>query len=401
MGSVSLASPPYRWLMIAIVAVITAAVAVYMAIGTYTAREQVTGQLVPTRGVLNVVPLASGTVVSVKVAEGQSVEKGDVLLVLDAETASMRGETRALVDQQLTLQQDKIASDITGLQQINAEEAHGLRTRVGSLEQQLQLVVTQKHHRSRQVDLAKQQLDKMQSMVSAGYVSISQVEQQEAAVIDAVAALQDVTRQEVDVRAQLDQMRQSLREQPLRARADRHDLERKLNDIEQARAENESRRTTVIRAQDSGVVSSLIAKEGQTVGPGQVLASIIPTGSRLEANLLIPSRAIGFVHTGQRVVIRYQAFPYQKFGQRYGALRSISSTALTPQELSVLTGRSDLQEQHYRAFVELNEQDVEAYGQKVPLRAGMALDADLLTDKRSLFEWVLEPLYALGRRTAS
>ena len=116
---------------------------------------------------------------------------------------------------------------------------------------------------------------------------------------------------------------------------------------------------------------------------------------------MVPSRAIGFIRNGERVVLRYQAYPYQKFGQQYGRVADVSRSALSPQEVANLTGQPNVQEQHYRVVVALARQDIVAYGRNEQLRPGMALEADVLIDKRRLIEWVLEPLFALGRRAAS
>jgi membrane fusion protein len=108
----------------------------------------------------------------------------------------------------------------------------------------------------------------------------------------------------------------------------------------------------------------------------------------------VPSRAIGFVEQGSKVVLRYQAFPYQKFGQQYGRVTEISLSALTPSEVGTLGGRQ-VSEPMYRVKVELEKQYVMAYGKAQPIKPGMALDADIMLDRRRLIEWVLGPVYGV------
>ena len=62
--------------------------------------------------------------------------------------------------------------------------------------------------------------------------------------------------------------------------------------------------------------------------------TLVPAGARLEARLYGPSRAIGFVRPGQRVLLRYEAFPHQKFGQYEGVVRSVSRSTVGPAELA-------------------------------------------------------------------
>ncbi|KVP47289.1 HlyD family secretion protein [Burkholderia ubonensis] len=400
-GTVALYSPPYRWLLIAIVAVIAASVAAFMMLGTYTKRERVMGQLVPSAGVLNVSPPVTGTVERIEVREGQRVRAGDPLITVSAEVATSLGDAREMVRTQLETQRERLRSDLSG-QTVLAEEAiRGLKDRAATLERQLRELQMQHTHRVRQVELARSQLEKLSMMRTQGYASNSQVDQQEASVLDAEARLQDSVRAQLDVQGQLIQARQQLREQPLNARQQRNEMGRKLAETEQAIVENEARRSVVLRAPADGVVGAILFKVGQIINAGQTAASVLPADGRLEAQLMVPSRAIGFIHPGQTVVLRYEAYPYQKFGQQYGRVSGISRSALSPQEVATLTGQPNVQEQHYRLTVTLDRQDIAVYDRTERLRPGMALDADLLLDRRTLIEWVLEPIYALGRRVSA
>jgi membrane fusion protein len=53
----------------------------------------------------------------------------------------------------------------------------------------------------------------------------------------------------------------------------------------------------------------------------------------------------------------------------------------------------------YRVAVALDSQTMKAYGEAKRLLPGMEVEADALLDTRRLYEWVLEPLYALAGRT--
>ncbi|WP_175947420.1 HlyD family secretion protein [Burkholderia pyrrocinia] len=401
MGAVSLYSPPYRWLMIGVATALTLVIAAFFVFGTYTKRERVAGQLLPATGLLTVAPPLTGTVIDTRVREGQAVAADAELLAISAEIATEIGGTREMVAQQLKFQRSRLETDLVGQSELSSEARRGLRARAAALNDQLAQIALQKTQRSRQSELAQRQLDKLQSMRAQGYASNSQVEQQEGALLDAQARLLDLTRQRLDVEQQLDQIRQQLRELPLNARNQRNDIERKLADVDQKLAENEARRAVILRAPQASVVAVLLAKPGQIVNAGQSAVALLPQGAQLEAQLMVPSRAIGFVRPNARVVLRYEAYPFQKFGQQSGYVTEVSRTALSPQEVANLTGRTNVTEQLYRVIVALDRQDIVAYGKREALRPGMALEADVLIDRRRLIEWVLEPLYALGRRASA
>lgn len=88
--------------------------------------------------------------------------------------------------------------------------------------------------------------------------------------------------------------------------------------------------------------------------------------------------------------MRYQAYQYQKFGHHGGKVIRVSRSAITP-----ATGEGQNAEPYYRVLVALDRQSITAYGKQEPLRPGMRLDADILGERRKLYEWVLEPLYSL------
>ncbi|WP_244098023.1 HlyD family secretion protein [Burkholderia ambifaria] len=326
---------------------------------------------------------------------------GAELLAISAEVATELGGTRETVARQLRFQRSRLETDLTSQSQLSGEAQRGLRTRAAALDDQLTQIARQNAQRLRQAELAQRQLDKLQSMRELGYASNSQVEQQEGVLLDAQARLQELARQRLDVGQQLDQTRQQLRELPLTTRNQQNDIQRKLADVEQSIAENEARRTVILRAPQASVVAALLAKPGQIVNAGQSAVSLLPQGAPLEAQLMVPSRAIGFVRAGARVVLRYEAYPFQKFGQQFGRVTEVSRTALSPQEVANLTGHTNVPEQLYRVVVALDRQDIVAYGKHEALRPGMALEADVLIDRRRLVEWVLEPLYALGSRVSS
>ena len=127
----------------------------------------------------------------------------------------------------------------------------------------------------------------------------------------------------------------------------------------------------------------------------QPLVSLLPTDTSLRAELFVPSRSIGFITTGQAVAMRYQAFPYQRFGSYTGRVAEISRTLILPGETIVPFA---LPEPAYRVIVELDGQAVRAYGRQYPLQSGMQLDANIELDRRRLYQWVLDPLYSVRGR---
>ena len=116
---------------------------------------------------------------------------------------------------------------------------------------------------------------------------------------------------------------------------------------------------------------------------------LVPEGGVLHAELFVPSRAIGFVAVGQRVRLLYDAFPYQHYGTYAGRIVRVSQTILAGTDISVpLT----LEGPAYRAVVELEQPDVDVNGKRVPLQPDMLLKADIILERRTLIDWMLNPV---------
>jgi membrane fusion protein len=389
-------------LLTALALALATAILLFLCFGHYTSRETVTGQLVPSAGVLNIAAPNMGTITQLHVHDGQQVKAGDVLLELSSQQDSATlGDTHALVAQQLDIQRAGLQADLADQKLLSTQQADALRAKAVLLRAQLAQIGGQLALQQQQISSNQHLLQRLKPLGAKGYVSEVQIQQQTTTVLDAQAQYKTLVRQQLDIRQQLDATEQQLAQSPLDDATKRNDTERQLASLSQSMAQNEQQRAIVLRAPRAGVVSTVLLKSGQMVSAGQPLLSILPTGSVMQAQLLVPSRAIGFIEPGSRVVMRYQAFAYQKFGQQYGRVTDISRSALSPADLVALVGQqSQQQEPLYRVQVALDSQRVLAYGKEEAVKPGMALNADILMDRRRLIEWVFEPLYGMAHHLA-
>jgi membrane fusion protein len=181
-------------------------------------------------------------------------------------------------------------------------------------------------------------------------------------------------------------------------------LKAKISDIDEKLAAAEAHGSIVIRAPGAGVITDIVAKPGQVVKAGAPMLTIVPGGAdrhaEMQVVLLAPSSAIGFVHTGQRVLLRYSAFPYQKFGEQPGTVISVARAALDAEQAKALAGAGPALEKdtaYYRVIVAPDRQFVDVGGERRSLPANMRVDAFALLDRRPLYQWILEPLHAFSR----
>nr|WP_234030471.1 HlyD family efflux transporter periplasmic adaptor subunit [Undibacterium sp. 14-3-2] len=259
------------------------------------------------------------------------------------------------------------------------------------------LIVDQKNR----VDFANTTLNRYTDLLKLNYISVEQQQQKQEELLDQKNKLQSLERDRITVERNLLEEQDNLAGNTFKQRNDLLQIERALASTDQELTESEAKRTIQITAPESGTVTAIVAEVGQSVETTRPMASIVPTNAIFVAELYAPSRSIGFVRHGDEVLIRYQAFPYQKFGHHVGRVESVSKTALLGSELNAVTTMangdvtSSPTEPMYRVIVKLESQKILAYGSYQKLQTGMLLDADIRQETLYLYEWVLDPLYTL------
>jgi membrane fusion protein len=216
----------------------------------------------------------------------------------------------------------------------------------------------------------------------------------------AVARLQDLQTSELRVQAELKEAQYQLASSR-HTRADENDaLKGKILEIDEKLANAEAHRSIDIRAPADGMVTSIVAHPGQTISAGAPMLKIVPRHASMQAELLAPSSAVGFIRQGGRVLLRYSAFPYQKFGAYLGTVAAVSDAAISAEEAKLFLGGEAPTKQagpFYRVIVTPDSQFARVYGEERRLPANMRVEAYALLDRRKLYEWILEPLYEIGR----
>ena len=401
-GSVVLARPlSYSFLTLFFFA-LACGVVIFFACFSYTRKAQVPGVLLPSEGLIRVVPVRAGVVAERRVQEGQTVKANDVLFVLTSERANARqGSAEETISALLQSRRDSFRGEQAQLRRQSAQRIDAATHRVDDLAMGIVHLEEQVSMQKRRVAISDVTLKRYGDLQASNFVSPAQVQDKQADLLDQqqrVADLERVTASAVRDRAAA---QADLRDLRVQAQRDQEAGQRSIAAVEQDLTENEARRQIFVRAPHEGVVTAITAEPGQSVAGNQALAAIIPAGSRLEAELYAPSRSAGFLKPGMQVLLRYQGYSYQKFGQSHGTVREISRTAMRPEELS-LPGATlpagATAEPLYRVRVALDRQTVVAYGDLQPLKSGEVLDASVLLETRRLYEWVLEPLYTITGR---
>lgn len=378
---------------------LAAALIAFAAFGSYTNKTTVEGQLVPLGGVVRVYAPETG-VITDKVADGDFVRTGDVLFTLSTARSDGTGSVQARLAVEAKLKKTLAEQDIARQKRIHANEKTAQENTLRRLRQQLLHVQDQIAVQQKRIALNSKMLAKQNELVRQGALSELERTNYENMLLGLKADLAAYQREESNLAREIAAQQSNLDKLPEQQANEISQLERTLAAYNQEILDYGVRDGQTIRAAVSGYANAVNAEVGQQADASRLLASIVPQTVQLQANLYVPSRAVGFVKPGDKVVLRYQAYPYQKFGHATGRIVSIAQTALNKQELAnlgnIFTNPALLNEPAYLVKVKLDKQTILVYGKETKLPIGMTAEADILHENKKLYEWMLDPLYSVA-----
>ena len=374
------------------------AIGAYFVVGEYTRKARVTGVLAPAHGIVRIVAQQAGVVQRVFVREGSSVDREDpVLIIADGRIADARQDIGSAVRTRLSERRQALVSQREhALAGLRSEQALISRRRA-ALDRELLLLEGELASQGQRATLARQSLERALNLERTGFVSTAAVDRERDAALEQEARVAATRRARVGLAREAEGTELEAQSAYSRAHAQVAAIDMQLASLAQERVERDLQYRTTIASPAAGSIAAVLVEPGQAIMPGTAVATLIPSDSRLEAHLFAPSRSIGFVRAGQEVLLRFLAYPHQKFGSHVARVTAVTRNAMPPTDLGFVPADGN-REPLYRIKVELSAQSISAYGREEPLQAGMLVEADIRLDRRRLIEWIFEPLLSLAGR---
>ncbi|AMJ96662.1 hypothetical protein AVL56_17620 [Alteromonas stellipolaris] len=371
---------------------------VYLTTGSYARKATVEGWLEPSHGVLRLyADSRKGRISQVYVSEGQKVLKGEPLLSIEYGVQQPQGETIELkLQQELLAKKQRITDSLTRTITIHKNSHVQLVKQLEHAQtdaDSIRHILAISHQ---QWQLAHNQFTSLEVLRDAGHVSNADFDSYKLELLSSQQQWKQAERNNLKSEAEVSRLTYEIAGLPEIQANERTAHENQLSDINQQLLTLNRDRQRILYATQNGVVSSLQASTGLMVDQNRPLLSLLPENSPIEARLLVPVRAAGFIASGQQLAIRYDAFPYQKFGLQEGQITSISETILLPGEWA--NAPLTVSEPAYLVTARVSSDAIIAYGNPVMLKAGMTFSADVALSQRSLLEWILEPLLSVTKR---
>ncbi|MCI0414872.1 HlyD family efflux transporter periplasmic adaptor subunit [bacterium] len=351
--------------------------------------ETVSGSFVLThlRGTDPVRASDNGIVTEVRVSEGLSVAKGSPLFVIQSQTVGDRATELRTLEMQKTGTEKKLSnakmkyeSERLG----NIEEERRLKGRLAYLTRMMDL-------KKKQLVVMKELAERFEKLHKEGIANEAEYTNHELEVGRISVELEQFQTEYADAEAGIKKIRHELEAR----QAEYQTLEQSIHEgvnTDKIRMEALNKELAfstgdelTIPAPCSGMVVDLqIQAPGAVVHDGDILCALTCSGETLQAKLNIPQTGVVRIKPGQGVKLLYDAFPYQRYGVRFGTVRWVSPASVAVKESTV-----------FPVLVDIQEQSIVIRGQSRSLMPGMGGTAQVVVDTRSLISHAFAPIRQL------
>lgn len=403
-GNAMLLQPVSMRLIAAAIILFAFASLVFLSQAHYTRHIAAFGVLAPDTGLINVQSPQAGVILERRVREGQSVHAGDVLYVVTAEVvyapqsnSAARAGATATQLKQLLVRKELLQADSLHAAAIERREREELQANIRSLLAELQQLDQEIAIQQARVKAKNEVYERHEQAQLQGFLSPLALQQKYDELLDYKARLQAVQRTRLGLSRDLESAQVQLDTVDQRNALARSQRTRQDVDLQQDRVTHEAHQRTLVTAPQDGVVVAVLAEPGQRVDHDTML-TIVPRTSKLEVQVILPSSAVGFIREGDPVTLRFDAFPYQRYGSVGGTIREISHAVLAAPDM-VRAASSNGGGEGFRVRIVLPSQSFAVAGRRFPLRSGMKVETRFAQERHSLLSWLIDPLAMLADKT--
>lgn len=366
--------------------------------GTYTRRTNVTGEITSYPRAANVYSTVQGVVVKQLVTEGQVITAGTPIYQIDVSKSTRSGVVSDNQRRDINSQQARIAQIISRLED-------NKRATLAMLEKQ-KAQYTAAFERSTDIlrraqegiRIMKENMQNYRHYQAKGLINKDQLTNQIALYYQQQNNLLGLSGQNEQNALQITALDSQIHTQAAEFDNQIYQMELQRYELQKELLNIDASGVIIVRALSEGRVDSLSVTVGQMVNVGDSLLQILPDKVDHYALVLwVPNDAIPYISTGDRVNVRYDAFPAEKFGQFAGTVSVISKAPASPQEMQTYQGapKAALTAAipYYKVIVRPEKQAISYHGKRLSLENGMKAQSTLFLEKRKVYQWMLSPFY--------
>lgn len=335
-------------------------------------------------------------VASVAVAEGELVEKGQIVMTLSTMTLNGNGESQQFLKiNKLRLAEQNLAKEMAITDGVLLGESARLALSVDALKNELSSLRLEAALLSKQESLSSSRLESLRTLLKHSNISQSQFDSE---LLNHLSIERDRNSAASKIDAARSGIEDGLLQLDLLIIGSENARSKVINErlLITSEIRDLGQETSIsIQALETGIVASLAVEEGSAVSTGLTLLTILPNNQDLKATLFVPSSVIGKIHTEQELLLEFDAFPASEFGYTTAKVTAISGASLDPRE--TLLPVVGLNEPIFRVIAVLDKHYVEGV-ETYPLVNGIQFSADFVIENLSLLEFIFRPVLRLRGR---
>ncbi|MGJ8561330.1 MAG: HlyD family secretion protein [Litorimonas sp.] len=353
-------------------------------LGNFSDVVRSSGWLKPDKGLVKVLAPQFGNVEHLHVRQGDEVAKGQPIATLDLDTnivGNRKSVEASLSEIDKQIDEHTLSIELSYAQNQQSEKA--LRREINSLEEELDLILTEARLLGVRMDESSQLTDRFEDLFKNEVVSMLELRQQREQNLILQQSMVRLEKSIVTLREQINAKKSDAEAISLTHQQLLSEKRRITSGLRESKYNLAQRGIITLVSPIDGRIAAIPLYDGLSVTQNELIATVLPSGGKLEAEIFVPSKDASLINIGQDARIKFHGFPYQRYGVMKGTVSSFSKTIFLPGELS-----NSLQsnEPVYRIVVEIEEQSIRAENGIFPLQSGMTLDADIVRGKIKLWQ---------------
>ncbi len=376
------------------------------------------GKLVTTQPTIVVQPLETSIIRTIDVTAGEVVRAGQTLATLDAtfsqaDVDQLAAKFAALDAQVKRIEAELASADYSTMAgatsneilqvQLFAQRRAFYMAQLQNFEQQIagqaaslaasksqEAVLVERRENLSRIESARERLYNRESGSLITLLGSRDARLDVEAALTAVKGRADeaehaYAKLQADRQAFIEDFRRALMEQLVDLRSQRDTAGEELKKMELRR------NMVALTAPADAVVLDLAQRSvGSVVKEAEPIVTLVPLNVPLEAEVSINSRDIGRIANDKEARVKFDAYPFQKYGTASGTVRTVSRDTFTPSQQDAAANQSS--SPYFKARILLSDTRLGTASDPVRLLPGMAVSAEIMVGRRTVMSYFLYPL---------
>ncbi|EEO1484473.1 HlyD family secretion protein, partial [Salmonella enterica] len=366
--------------------------------GSYTRRVNVSGEITTWPRPVNIYSSVQGFIVKQFVTEGQEIRKGEPVYQIDVSRSTSSGVVSDNQRKDIENQIVRIANIISRLEDSKKATLQTLEKQKMQYQEAFERSTAIVRRAEEGIIIMKNNMNNYRTYQKKGLINKDQLTNQTALYYQQQNNLLSLSGQNEQNVLQITSLESQIKIQAADFDNRIYQMELQRYELQKELINTDVNGEVIIRALSDGKIDSLSVTVGQMVSAGDSLLQIIP--DKIKDHYLVvwaPNDAVPYINPGDRVNIRYEAFPAEKFGQFAATVLLVSKTPASSQEMLTYQGapknNQNTSVPYYKIVVRPDLQEIRYDGKFLPIENGMKAQGTLFLEKRKIYQWMLSPFY--------